>query len=537
MSLYDAQFRPGSDTRQPIPKDIQKRVISRLLRFKETCRDFEVSESKITVLATEATRLAPNSTEFRETIKRATGWDVRMLSKEDEGTIGALGVASSLANVEGVVMDLGGGSTQITWLSSRDGVVRTRPEGSISFPYGAAALTRRLEEAKRSGEQAVKELEIEMFENFQRASADLGVAEEVLQRARQQGGLSLYLSGGGFRGWGYLLMNQTRVNPYPIPIINGFKVETRDFQDTASVTNALSAADTKVFRISERRASQVPAVAFLISVLTRALPLIKTVHFCQGGVREGFIFQSLPPEIRVQDPLVVATMPFRTRSSLELSSLLKSSLPDRAGSEGENQPHPGFTQDFITAFSNLMYAHSDVVKDVRPAAALHSTTTGLLCSAHGLSHEDRALLALALYERWSGDLSPSDQQLLAQLRRVISPEQAWWCMYLGRVAALVGDLYPAGVIREETAVAKISFEVSLQSEVRPKKGGLKRTLGLVVRVLGGVAEQQQWDLEIIREAAEQIEKLGKKKNWIKVQGVGEDAEWGLKVAVTVKSIS
>jgi retrograde regulation protein 2 len=110
-------------------------------------------------------------------------------------------------------------------------------------------------------------------------------------------------------------------------------------------------------------------------------------------------------------------------------------------------------------------------------------------------------------------------------------------MYLGRVAALVGDLYPAGVIREETAVAKISFEVSLQSEVRPKKGGLKRTLGLVVRVLGGVAEQQQWDLEIIREAAEQIEKLGKKKNWIKVQGVGEDAEWGLKVAVTVKSIS
>jgi hypothetical protein len=44
-------------------------------------------------------------------------------------------------------------------------------------------------------------------------------------------------------------------------------------------------------------------------------------------------------------------------------------------------------------------------------------------------------------------------------------------------------------------------------------------------------------LEIIREAAEQIEKLGKKKNWIKVQGIGEDVEWGIKVAVAVKSVS
>lgn len=63
---------------------------------------------KIRILATEATRTATNSVDFRQQIKNATGWEVDMLPKEVEGRIGALGVASSFSNVEGLVMDLGG---------------------------------------------------------------------------------------------------------------------------------------------------------------------------------------------------------------------------------------------------------------------------------------------------------------------------------------------------------------------------------------------------------------------------------------------
>lgn len=43
-----------------------------------------------------------------------------MLSKEMEGRIGAMGVASSFNQVEGLVMDLGGTSlSSLYWLSSR----------------------------------------------------------------------------------------------------------------------------------------------------------------------------------------------------------------------------------------------------------------------------------------------------------------------------------------------------------------------------------------------------------------------------------
>jgi retrograde regulation protein 2 len=106
ISLYDAQYQSGE--KGPIPQDVIDSVLAALARFKITCADFGVPSDKIKILATEATRTATNSVDFRRQIKDAIGWDVDMLPKEVEGRIGALGVASSFSNVEGLVMDLGG---------------------------------------------------------------------------------------------------------------------------------------------------------------------------------------------------------------------------------------------------------------------------------------------------------------------------------------------------------------------------------------------------------------------------------------------
>lgn len=533
VSLHDVQFQQGSDVRHPIPENVQNEVIAHLSRFRRTCLDLRVPDSNVAVLATEATRLAPNSTTFRDRIRSATGWDVQILSQDEEGSIGALGVASSLVNVEGLVMDLGGGSMQITWVDAKNAAMQMGARGSISLPYGAAELTRRLEQAKNAGQDAVRELEHEMLGKLQKAYHELGVPEDTsMVQGPSERGMNLYLSGGGFRGWGHLLMSKSKVNPYPIPTINGFKTDKRDFQDTASVAGILSAtsSESNVFRISQRRASQVPAIAFLVNVVTPTLPSIKDIYFCQGGVREGYLFKSLPSEIRSQDPLLAATTPYRTSSSATLSSILQSAFPVTQEVEpGKSLTPPSFNSNFITAFSNIMHTHSGVPKDIRPAAALRCTTTGLLASAHGLSHEERVLLALSLYERWSGDLSSPDQKFLARLRQIVSMEEAWWCRYLGRVTAAVGEAYPAGVVPVDEKDLRITFNARLESKVRPKKGGVKR----IVRLVVGID-----DSEFIRGAAQQIEKLGKKKNWIKAEDRAENTEegdWGLKVDVEIET--
>src|ERR1700743_236716 len=116
---------------------------------------------------------------------------------------------------------------------AKDGHVQTSSKGSISFPYGAAAMTRQLADLSISSpdqkeyhksHSPIKSPREVLAENmkaqFRQAYEDLDLPDSLRHHAKH-GGLTLYLSGGGFRGWGYLLMAQHRVSPYPIPIING----------------------------------------------------------------------------------------------------------------------------------------------------------------------------------------------------------------------------------------------------------------------------------------------------------------------------
>ncbi|RJE26497.1 retrograde regulation protein 2 [Aspergillus sclerotialis] len=516
ISLHDAQFT-SSGEKCPIPEDIIKRVITRFLRFKITCQDFGVPAENIYVLATEATRTASNSEEFRRRITERTGWEVQLLSKEEEGRIACSGVASSGRRVRGLVMDLGGGSVQLSWVVERNGVVETCEKGSFSFPYGAAALVKRLEglkgedngksKKKDSEKGAEDELKEEMKGKFRRAFSQLDLPEEL-----RDGGFNLYLSGGGFRGWGYLLMSQARVDPYPIPIINGYRASKSEFHDMKLVLNAVSDDKDKVYGMSKRRASQIPAVAVLVNVVVDAIPMIKNIQFCQGGIREGFLFNKLPVEIRAQDPLLAATLQYAPPSRDLIKDLLQSVLPATPSSISSSRPPESISPIFLTSLANLLYVHSNTPKETRTATALHSTTTGILASTNNLTHIDRALLALILAEGWTGDLTSADETFRDRLRMCISPQEAWWARYLGRVAAMICDVYPSGVVPDPW---RIRLETEWQCGIKKKE--TCDFLRLKVRC-NNVVEGEVMR-EVLVDTAEWIEKLGKKKKWVDGYGV------------------
>ncbi|CAZ83208.1 unnamed protein product [Tuber melanosporum] len=436
ISLYDAQF--SGTTKSPISKEVIGQILASMRRFKSVCSDFGVPDQNVRVVATEATREAQNSAEFRDRITEVSGWDVELLSKSEEARIGAEGVASSVGCVTGLVMDLGGGSTQLGWMRSEKGVCEMA-EKPVSMPYGAAALTKRIETA--IDKRAIGLLRDEMKERIAEAFTSLQIPEDLQLDAEAEGGFTMYLSGGGFRGFGYLLLDQHDIKPYPVPIINGFKAPGNAFSSLADLHLDPELSDRlgEKFRISGRRARQIPAVAFLINTLIETLPKIKTVIFCQGGVREGALFEKLPREIRAQDPLHVATLPFAPRSTVPVSLLLSYALPRSAPYIIRFETAP--------ALSNMLIYHSNVPKESRASCGLHSTTTGILASAHGLTHETRALLALSLCERWGGEVS--DSNLKTRLQDLVGPELAYWARYLGAIARVVGNVYPAGIIGEE----------------------------------------------------------------------------------------
>ncbi|KAH6957604.1 Ppx/GppA phosphatase family-domain-containing protein [Ilyonectria sp. MPI-CAGE-AT-0026] len=529
ISLYDAQFDPETGDKIPIPQDTIDDVIAALNRFRIVCRDLGVPETRIHIVATEATRAALNSAEFLKQVKSSTGLSADMLHKEDEGRIGALGVASGFSDIRGLMMDLGGGSTQITWIISQGGNVRISDKGSISFPYGAAALTKILEQltkgkSKDEAEKALAKLRKEMIANFEDAYEKIRVPENLVETAKMEGGFPLYLSGGGFRGWGYLLlyMSQAGKHPHPISIINGYTVGRERFENTKAMEEVARTAHS-VFRVSDRRRSQVPAVAFLINVLSQAIPHgIRVAHFCQGGVREGLLFRELEPSIRSQDPLEITTQRFAPESVQAIYNLLMFSFPDPSRNGVRRFPDT-ISSHVIRAFANVLYVHTIMDKELASTAALYSTSAGLLASTRGVSHEDRARLALMLESRYMGELPPREVQFMEALRRVITPEEVWWAAYLGRVGYLISRLYPAGTIEEIKPRVVLSSEWAWDLGRKKKREGVRLVIS-VQKVKDDPAKLKK----ALRDHVKIVEKIGKKKNWIG----GEDG-WGMKVEVKV----
>ncbi|KAL9942170.1 hypothetical protein ACHAP9_008921 [Verticillium nonalfalfae] len=534
LSLYDAQFDPETGTKIPIPGRTIRRVCSLLRRFLVVCNDFGVKKDKIHLVATEATRAAENSAELLAAVKSETGLDIELLKKEDEGHIGALGVASGFLAMDGLVMDLGGGSTQITWIISREGNVRISPRGSFSFPYGAAALTKKLDDLQKDKDKdearrAVEDFRQEMVANFRDAFSGLEVPDDLIERARRDGGFRIYLSGGGFRGWGYLLLhlNQSHGHHYPISIINGYTVGREQFQDTETLKEVARAAKA-VFRVSDRRRAQVPAVAFLVNVVAEAIPYggIREAHFCQGGVREGYLFAQLPVSVRRKAPLEVATQQFAPGSRRQLQKMLEHAIPEPSKTDASRRFPPEFGNHVLDSFTNVMYFHMFMSKETASTAALYATSTGIMSSTHGVSHQDRARLALMLQARYRGELPPREVAFREALRSTLTPEDVWWAQYLGRVGYLITCLYPAGKIDLTKPRVLFSAEWSDRLGKSEDKPGLVLTISLQKK-----KKDRAHYKEALKDNLKVVEKAGKKKNWAGKKK--RKKAWGMKVRVRV----
>jgi len=508
-----ADCSPFIDQRVPIPEATIQQVIKSLLRFKTTCKDFNVRKN-IRVVATEATRTAANSEDFRKQIKEATNWAVELLPKEMEGRIGAYGVASSYDKVKGLVMDLGGGSTQITWVVTHsNGEVEMSDKGSASMPYGAAALSKRLEAAGAPSSKEHAALQQEVVAALKSAVADIAIPESLLDLAATSEGLKLYLSGGGFRGWGFVLMAEHAIQPYPVPIINGFRTTKDLFNDTQAVQAALLKPDTpEIFRVSARRASQVPAVAFLVTCLAQALPSILDIYFCQGGVREGIYFADMPSKFRRQSPLEVVTRQHALGdvsgivAQLRKATRVLSGEEPRDGTEGMNAM---FTDSLLTSFAQGMFAHMASVKELRGGAALRSTTTGIFSAAHGISHEERALLAILLCERYGGysSISPTEQDFYHRMQALLPEGAAWWCKYFGRIAAVLATAYP-----NYHGSGGERVDIRANWEGKKKRDGEKIVVDF--RFEGEIDEMD----EELHKGLGRVVKVGKKRNWVGGRG-------------------
>ncbi len=106
--------------------------------FEHFCRASGIGPADIHPVATSAIREAANGEAFVRRAQEATGLQIEVLSARDEAYFGYVAAINSSTLVDGVVLDLGGGSLQLTRVADR------RPLELSSFPLGAVRLTEEL---------------------------------------------------------------------------------------------------------------------------------------------------------------------------------------------------------------------------------------------------------------------------------------------------------------------------------------------------------------------------------------------------------
>ena len=107
-------------------------LLNTLLMFQEITRYHKISEIKC--VATATIRQAVNQDEIIQLVTENTDFTIRVLSGYEEAYYGFLAVVNSTPIQEGITIDIGGGSTEVTYFRNREMI------HFHSFPFGALSL-------------------------------------------------------------------------------------------------------------------------------------------------------------------------------------------------------------------------------------------------------------------------------------------------------------------------------------------------------------------------------------------------------------
>ena len=134
--LYETvRIGEGLEATGKLSDEAMERGIETLSVFARFCRANRLSSEQIHAVATSAIRDATNQQEFLARAKRETGVDIEVLSARDEAFYGYIAAINTTTLSDGAVVDLGGGSLQLTRVADR------RPLAMESFRLGAVRLT------------------------------------------------------------------------------------------------------------------------------------------------------------------------------------------------------------------------------------------------------------------------------------------------------------------------------------------------------------------------------------------------------------
>jgi exopolyphosphatase/guanosine-5'-triphosphate,3'-diphosphate pyrophosphatase len=339
-------------------------ALANIDRFTTLAHNMRVTS--LDLLATAAVRDASDGPEFMRALASRPGIEAHIVSGQDEARFSGYGVICGIPDASGVMGDLGGGSLELVSLG------QGRLGNSTTLPIGSLRLM-------SSGKSDPRRVVVD--------------AIEQVGWLREETGRTFYAVGGAWRSFARLHMEQAG---YPLHIIHHYDIPADEARAVARLIAVQSAKSLeKMPGVSRRRVDTLPLACLALDRLLAALKP-RNVVFSAFGLREGFYYSRLSDAERARHPLIA----FAEEQGADWRRF------DLAPSEIFDWLTPAFAGETeAERVLRIAACHlSDISWNDHPDYRAEQAYVRVLhLPAPGMSHRERAILAMALAYRYKSD--------------------------------------------------------------------------------------------------------------------------------------
>lgn len=251
-------------------------LVHTLQGFQEVTRHHNLQE--VRCVATAAIRQANNQEEILERVEQETDFSMRILSEYEEANYGFLAVVNSTPFEDGITVDIGGGSTEITYFHERKLIY------FYSFPFGALSLKQQFVKNDVPAPQELKALRKFLKEQF-------GTLPWLKDKK-----LPLIGIGGSARNLAQI--HQEYIG-YPVAGIHQYMMSGNDVKN---VQNMLLGMDfSEIQRVEGLTRDRADIIIPAIEVFVHLMNCIGTDTFAlsRKGLRDGVFYEEMTKEFEL----------------------------------------------------------------------------------------------------------------------------------------------------------------------------------------------------------------------------------------------
>jgi exopolyphosphatase/guanosine-5'-triphosphate,3'-diphosphate pyrophosphatase len=406
--------------------------------------------TRVFAVATAAARDAEDGPAFCRRVRAETGLDLRVLTGEQEARYAAMGVLAGAPDSIGLAGDLGGASLELIRLE--------RPDEGVTLPLGPFS-----------------------FKDKDRLDPDK-VRAQVERRLKPHADrlkTSVFHAVGG--SWRNIALLAMRMSAYPLEIVHQYEMSRREALEAARLIARQSPRSLdRIEGISKRRLETLPHAAAVLESLVDMLGVEKVV-LSAYGLREGVLFEAMPPAQRALDPLIEGCAAWTGREGA--NPALGEAVEAWVGpSFATLEPLMGAREPVLVAAAcRLADLGARLHPDHRADLIFHQV---LRAPIPGMTHAERVFLATSLFARHTAASTVPESDLIARLlthealqrARAAGAAIRLACDLCGRSAPLLSR--SSLVIRDSAVVLEAGEAVApiLFGEQTQKRAGALATL-------------------------------------------------------------